>query len=191
MKRVFIFLILLPLFSQYSFAFQTVKSDDEQLSRIVQKIRAKLQEFQLAAKFPGAIAGFVLPDGRSAAVAVGLADREKKTPLRSSDRMLAGSIGKTFVAAAALQLAQEGKLSLDEKIGRWLGNEAWFEKLPNAKDITLRMLLNHSSGIPNHVDNPQFVKALFKNSERDIKYEELVAYVLNRNPLFPAGAGFN
>ena len=69
-------------------------------------------------------AGFVLPDGRSGAVAVGLADLEKKTPMRPSDRMLAGSIGKTYFSAVALQLVAEGKLALDSKITTWLGGRA-------------------------------------------------------------------
>jgi D-alanyl-D-alanine carboxypeptidase len=190
-KFSILFWLVLSVFPQCLYAFQPAGIDDEQLARITRRIRAKLEEFQLTAKFPGTMAGFVLPDGISGAVAIGLADRESKTPLRSSDRMPAGSIGKTFVAAAVLQLAQEGKLDLDEKIERWLGNEPWFRQLPNGKDITLRMLLNHSSGIPNHVDNAQFIKALFKNSERDIKYEELIGYVLGKKPLFPAGKGYH
>ena len=54
------------------------------------------------------------------------------------------------------------------------------------------MLLNHSSGIPNHVDDPGFQKKLFKSGNLgDISYEELIAYVLDKKPLFPAGKGFH
>jgi Beta-lactamase class C and other penicillin binding proteins len=167
-------------------------TDDARLARILQQIQSKLEEHRASAKFPGATVGFVLPDGRSASISVGVADLQTKLPLKPSDRLLAGSIGKTFVAATALLLVEEGKLNLDEKIENWLGNEKWFARLPNARDITLRMLLNHSSGIRNHVDDDSFVKSLFKSSAaRDIKYEELIAYVLDKKPLFPAGKGFN
>lgn len=165
--------------------------DGEKLARILREAQLKLDESRAAAKFPGATVGFVLPDGRSGSVSTGFADLATKRPLKPSDRLPAGSIGKTFVAATALQLVQEGKLNLDEKVGRWLGREKWFGRLPNAEDITLRMLLNHSSGIRNHVDDGSFIKALFKNPDKAIKYEELIAYVLDKKPLFPAGRGYS
>lgn len=167
-------------------------TSDEQLARLLRQLQARLDESRLAGKFPGASVGFVLPDGRSGSVSTGLADLETRQPLRPTDRLLAGSIGKTFVAAVTLLLAQEGKLNLDEKIERWLGQEQWFGQLPNGKEITLRMLLNHSSGIQNHVDDSSFIKSMFKTSAaRDIRYEELIGYVLNKKPLFPAGKGFH
>ena len=170
------------------------------LPRIIELLQAKLDASRRAAKFPGAQVGFVFvdgltPEGRpryvSGSVASGVADLQTNTILKTTDRLLAGSIGKTFVSALTLLLVQEGKLNLDDKIEKWLGNEPWFLKLPNAKDITLRMLLNHSSGIENHVDVESFEKQIKNSAGRDIKYEELIAYVLNKKPLFPAGGGFN
>jgi D-alanyl-D-alanine carboxypeptidase len=172
-------------------ASSKIKADDEKFARIIQKLQAKLDEFRASSKFPGGSVGFVLADGRSGSVSTGVADVESKRQLKPSDRLLAGSIGKTFVAAVTLLLVEEGKLKLDEKIERWLGGEKWFGQLPNAKDITLRMLLNHSSGIENHVDSGGFMKTMFKSSGKEIKYEELIAYVLNKKPKFEAGKGFN
>lgn len=185
-------IIALPAKAQsVASAGNKITAEDEKLARILQKLQSKLDEFRVSSKFPGGSVGFVLPDGRSGSVSSGVADMETKRQLKTSDRLLAGSIGKTFVAAVTLLLVEEGKLNLDEKIERWLGNEKWFEQLPNAKDITLRMLLNHSSGVQNHVDNDSFIKALFKSSGKEIKYEELIAYVLNKKPLFAAGKGFH
>ena len=65
--------------------------------------------------------------------------------MAADSKMLAGSIGKTFVSAVTLALAHEGTLSLDDRLERWLGAEAWFARLPNAHEITIRMLLSHSS----------------------------------------------
>src|ERR671938_495117 len=111
------------------------QGDGERLARIVRAVQAKLDEARARWKFPGATAAFVLPDGRSAAGAAGLSDLEAKTPLRPTDRMPAGSTGKTFVAAVALQLIQEGRLSLDGKLAELLGGERWFARLPNAEDL--------------------------------------------------------
>src|SRR5215203_841888 len=168
----------------------TPRGDGERLPRVVRAIQARLDEARATWKFPGATAGFVLPDGNSASVATGLSDLEAKTPLRPSDKMPAGSIGKTFVAVVALQLVQEGRLSLDGKLGQLLGREKWFARLPNSGELTLRVLLNHSSGIPNHVEDKGFLKALFNDSAREIGHEDLLAYVLGKRPLFPAGRGY-
>src|SRR4051812_741498 len=109
---------------------------DERHARVLRAVQTRLDESRAAWKFPGATAGFVLPDGHSASVATGLSDLEAKTPLRPSDRMPAGSVGKTFVAAVALQLVQEGKLSLDGRLGELLGGEKWFARLPNSGALT-------------------------------------------------------
>jgi D-alanyl-D-alanine carboxypeptidase len=161
------------------------------LSALLASLQAKINELHQAASFPGATIGFVLPDGRSASVSVGLADVERKIPLKPTDRMLAGSIGKTYVSAAILQVVQEGKLDLDAKIESLFGSDAWFPRLPNAKDITLRMLMNHSSGIPEHVLNKGFIAAMKKDPDRIWKPEELIAYILDAKPLFAAGHGWS
>ena len=164
------------------------------LPLILNKLQTHLDQARTTAKFPGAQIGFTWIDseGRyySGSVASGMSDIEHNTTLKTSDRLLAGSIGKTFVAVASLMLVEQGKLNLDNKISTWLGNETWFSRLPNSKDITLRMLLNHSSGIPNHVDVPAFERATYKSAARNIDYSELIGYVLNKKPLFPAGQGY-
>ena len=169
----------------------TAQSKDPAVSMLTASLQAKFNELHKTASFPGATIGFVLPDGRSGSVSVGLADTENKIALKPADRMLAGSIGKTYVSAITLQAVQEGKLDLDAKIERWLGSESWFPRLPNAKDITLRMLMNHSSGIPEHVLNKDFIAALKKDPDRVWKPHELIAYILDAKPLFAAGQGWS
>jgi D-alanyl-D-alanine carboxypeptidase len=161
------------------------------MSALLASLTAKLKSLHEAASFPGSTLGFVLPDGRSGSVSVGLADIEYKKPLKPTDRMLAGSIGKTYVSAVMLKLVQDGRVNLDTTIDHWLGANAWFSRLPNSKDVTLRMLMNHSSGIPEHVLNPDFIAALKKDRDRVWKPEELIAYVLDSKPLFPAGKGWS
>jgi len=165
-------------------------TSEAQLKRIRESTQAKLDQLHAAAGFPGATIGFVLADGRSGSVSTGVSDLATKRPLVPTDLMLAGSIGKTFVAAVMIQLAQEGKINLDDRIEQWFKAEPWFARLPNANEITIRMLLNHSSGIANHADDDKFYKALAGNPDRVWKYEDLIAFVLNKKPLFAAGKGF-
>ena len=175
----------------FAYSARLDNKDDKELARLRELVQAKMNELHRAAEFPGATVGFVLPDGRYGSVSVGLADVENKRPLAPADRMLAGSIGKTYFSAVTLQLVAEGKLALDEKIERWLGREAWFARLPNAKEITLRMLMNHTSGIPEHVLREDFIAALRANPDKVWKPEELIAYILDAKPLFKAGESFS
>jgi D-alanyl-D-alanine carboxypeptidase len=164
---------------------------DAQLKTILDLVRVKWDQIRSAKGFPGGTVGFVLPDGRSGAVSTGISDLSTKRPLATSDLLLAGSVGKTFVAAVMMQLAQEGKINLDDRIDRWFKGDPWFARLPNGKDITVRMLLNHSSGIAHHPDEAEFFKALAANRDRQWKPEEIVALVLDKKAPFAAGKGFS
>ena len=166
-------------------------TSDAQVKAIRDQVQVKLDQFRVAKGFPGGTIGFVLPDGRSGAVSTGVSDLTTKRALAPDDLMLAGSIGKTFVAATMLQLAAEGKVNLDDKIDHWFKAEPWFPKLANSNDITVRMLLNHSSGVPNHADDEKFFKSLTANPDRTWKPEDALAFVLGKKPLFAAGKGFS
>jgi D-alanyl-D-alanine carboxypeptidase len=154
-------------------------------------LQAKLDEWHKAGSFPGATFGLVLANGESFGLAVGFLDRETKTAMMPTDRMLAGSVGKTFAAATALQLIKEGKISLDDKVEKYLGREPWFSRLPNAKDITVRQLMNHTSGLVRYEFKEQFTKDLTANPEKVWKPAELVAYLLDEKPPFEAGKGWD
>ena len=154
-------------------------------------LQLKLDEWHKAGSFPGATLGVVLPNGESFDLAVGFSDRENKTPMKATDRMPAGSVGKTFAAATALQLIKEGKLNLDDKIEKYLGGEQWFPRLPNAKDITVRQLMNHTSGLVRYEFKEQFTKDLTTNPEKVWKPAELVSYLLGEKAPFEAGKGWD
>lgn len=156
-----------------------------------QRLQEKLKEFHSAGKFPGATAGFALPGKESFCLAVGLSNRETQTPMKPSHLLLQGSVGKTYVAAVALQLVQEKKLGLDDKIEKYLGTLQWFSRLPNARDITVRMLMNHTSGLVRYEFKEQFVKDLTASPDKVWKPEELVSYILDTSPPFAAGKGWD
>ncbi len=155
------------------------------------QIQQKLDEWHKAGKFPGATVGVVLANGEVMSFAVGYSDWAAKTPMRATDRMLAGSTGKTFAAATALQLVKEGKIVLDDKVEKYLGSEVWFARLPNAKDITVRQLMNHTSGLVRYEFKDQFTKDLTANPEKVWKPQELLAYLLDEKPPFEAGKSWD
>ncbi len=152
--------------------------------------RTFLEERRAAQGFPGAQFAWAGADARAAehgAVAVGVRERGGAEPLLATDRMLWGSVGKTFVAAVALQLIGEGKLGLDDLVSSHLGDRPWFARLPNAAALTIRQLMTHTSGIPDHVRKPEFWTALAQDPDRVWATEELLAWALDDPPLAPAG----
>ena len=155
------------------------------------QLQEKLNEWHLAGKFPGATLGVVLADGESFGLAVGHSDRGKKTPMRFYDRMLAGSTGKTFAAATAFQLVSEGKLSLDDKVEKYLGSEPWFDRLPNSHQITIRQLMNHTSGLVRYEFKKEFTDLLTADPMKVWTPEERLAYLFDEKPPFEAGKGWD
>lgn len=156
-----------------------------------QQLQQKLDEWHKAGNFPGATFGMVLANGDSFGLAVGYSDRDAKTPMRPHDRMLAGSTGKTFAIATALQLVAEGKIRLDDKVATYLGKEPWFPRLPNAKDITVRQLMNHTSGLVRYEFKDTFTKDLTANPTKNWKPEELLSYLFDEKAPFEAGKGWD
>jgi D-alanyl-D-alanine carboxypeptidase len=156
-----------------------------------QELQTKLDEWHKAGKFPGATLGVALANGDSFGLAVGYSDRDAKTPMKANDRMLAGSTGKMFAAATALQLIKDGKIGLDDKIEKYIGKEPWFLRLPNAKDVTVRMLMNHTSGLVRYEFKKEFTDFLTANPMKTWTPEERLAYLFDEKPPFEAGKGWD
>lgn len=88
-----------------------------------------------------------------------------------------GSITKSFTAFILLQLQTENKLSLEDSLGKWL------PQYPQWKDVTLRQLLNMTSGIPNYSEDPVFDKKMMSDLARVWTNEELLTYAHPEKPL--------
>jgi D-alanyl-D-alanine carboxypeptidase len=177
-----------------SLALATPLSAQTQAAVDVAALQARLDStFQAIYKtgnFPGATAAVVLPDGTSLALAVGYSDSTRRVPMRSDDRMLQGSVGKTYYAAAAMQLVAEGRLDLDAAVSDYLGDRSWFDRVPNASNITVRNLMNHTSGVMRYEFKQEFLVDLKADPDKRWEPEELVAYILDEQPQFAAGQGW-
>ncbi len=101
----------------------------------------KLVAKALAESGTPAVSIAIVKDGKVAlAKAYGDARLDPKTPATAGMRFSIGSVSKQFLAAAILLAAENGKLSLDDRVGKYLPN------LTRANDITIRQLLSHTSG---------------------------------------------
>jgi D-alanyl-D-alanine carboxypeptidase len=155
-----------------------------------ERLQALLDSLRIAGEFPGLSVSVVKKDNTSIALVSGYNDRERKIPLKRDDYMLQGSVGKTYVSAIALQMVKNGKLDLDKKVSFYLGEHEWYKRIPNAADITVRMLMNHTSGVMRYEFKEKFTKDLTANPDKTWHPEELLQYILDEKASFAAGTSW-
>ncbi|WP_327351613.1 serine hydrolase domain-containing protein [Streptomyces sp. NBC_01304] len=124
----------------------------------------------------------------------GVADTTTKRKLQSGDRYRIGSTTKTFTATVLLQLVGEGKLRLDDTVEKWLPGVVRGNGHDGSK-ITVRQLLNHTSGIFNYTNDPQVVANLvgpgFLDHRFDsVKPQQLVDTAMSHAPDFAPGTSW-
>lgn len=124
--------------------------------------------------------------------AAGTQQLGKKDPVSVTGRFRAGSITKTVVAAAVLKLVNDGELGLDDPVKKYL------KRLDLDEAITVRMLLNHTSGIFNYTGDfngdgtfepgiPVYGEEYVKNIKKSYRPTELVKLALSKPPRFMPG----
>ena len=150
-----------------------------------------LDSLHAQGRFPGATLGVAFRDGSSCALATGWSDTARHEPMRPDHLLMQGSVGKTYVAALAMQRVAEGRLGLDERIAAYLGHEPWFARLPNAREVTVRQLMNHTSGLVRYEFNPRFLQDLIADPDHVWTPEERLTYLFDAESPFAAGAGWD
>lgn len=142
--RIFplLILFLMPIFSDH----ENVRDEFEQTSSNIDKI---IQDEMIYGNLVG-LAVSVVKDGRVIhQKSYGFTDLEKKTPFTNSTLFRWASISKVITAVAIHQLKEDNKLKLDDKVSDKVSN---WPKDGNKKDVTIKHLLSHRSGI-NHYDD--------------------------------------
>src|SRR5258707_6573759 len=84
----------------------------------------------------------------------GLADREHHVPVIPQTTFRIGSIGKQFTASAILKLQEQGKLSVNDKLSKYIPD------FPRGDEVTLRHLLTHTSGIHSYTEKQGFIESV-------------------------------
>jgi D-alanyl-D-alanine carboxypeptidase len=120
---------------------------------VVRDVATRLQvELDVVVKgsrtpLPGAILYVGVAGQSPVAVASGVADIKTGARLAPNAKFRAGSIVKSFIATVVLQLVEESKVTLDDPLAKWLPAIVT-DRFQNSDRMTVRMLLNHTSGIP-------------------------------------------
>ncbi len=114
--------------------------------------------------------------------AAGWHDREKKIPANPHALFKIASISKLYDAVAVTKLVHDGRLSLDKTLVDYLPELEG--RIENAGNITLQLMLQHRSGIPNFTDTPDFWAAPTQS------YEGSLALILDKPAKFEPGEGY-
>ncbi|MFI6641072.1 serine hydrolase domain-containing protein [Streptomyces sp. NPDC050504] len=137
----------------------------------------------------------VVEDGRTVwKGAAGVSDRTTGARVDPDGRFRIGSITKTFTATVVLQLVGEGRVRLDAPVERYLPGV-----VPNGGRITVRQLLNHTSGLFNYTEDPKYVPVDDAGREQWVRFgrwrtytdREIVADAARHAPYFPPGGGWH
>ncbi|MFN5364734.1 MAG: serine hydrolase domain-containing protein [Bacteroidota bacterium] len=118
--------------------------------------------------------------------ASGFSDISQEIPMRSCTVSKAASITKSFIGALTLKLAEEGKLNLDDPLSKWI-DVKYLDPVKNARESTLRMCLNHTTGISDVISDNGFYLALLNNPDKKWKPEELLEFVYGDEPEYAPG----
>jgi D-alanyl-D-alanine carboxypeptidase len=105
--------------------------------------------------------------------------------------MFSGSIGKTYVAALVLRLVEMGILNLEAPITTYLAERPWLKRLPNADAITVHHLLQHTSGLPEYVENEALWTKVASEPDKRWTPEDRLTFVFDHPALFKPGMGFS
>jgi D-alanyl-D-alanine carboxypeptidase len=143
-------------------------------------LQAVLDQWRTDVDAYGATLSLRVPGHDDIHLASGIDDRDPETPMPTDGTYGIASVTKSFVAALALQLVDEGKLSLDEPVA------AWLPELPHADEVTLAMLLGHTAGF-GAWDNFDTVT---QDLSRSYTPEEALALNLQAQPVGQPGERF-
>lgn len=150
LKRIFCNISLLLII----LCFVSVQnlSAQKNVNKLEEMLNAVIDSFYINDSLPGISVGIWTPDFQYKKV-VGKADLNTGVERKFDDKIRIGSITKTFVATVILQLAEEGKLGLDDNLAKY------YPDYPNSGNITIRQMLDMTSGIPDYIEAPVVLKS--------------------------------
>jgi len=160
-------MILISIFCLFVTNWGICATVSPEIGKILQKA---IDESRESAGIIGVTASVILPGHGIWVGASGLAEKKSGKAMVPDNLIGIASITKTFTATTVLQLVEEGVLSLDDTVDKWLPGV-----LPNGKNINIRQLLGHTSGIPEYT-NIIFPKVL-NELNKFWKPEEIIALV--------------
>jgi len=151
---------------------------------LVGQMETVVEQAMAAESIPGAIVGIWTPEGIWVK-AFGRADIDTGAAMKTDDKVRIASNTKTFVATVLLQLAQEGKLSLDDKLDRYV------PQVNDAGNMTIRQVLQMTSGTFSFTEDEQFNQQFEADPLMKLTPEQEIAIANKHDNYFPPGQGWH
>ncbi|HDR7326372.1 MULTISPECIES: serine hydrolase domain-containing protein [Bacillus] len=136
--------------------------------------------------YPGMLAN-ISKGGKTWSYAAGIADVRTKKPMKADFRFRIGSVTKTFIATVLLQLSGENRLNLDDSIEKWLPGVIQGNGY-DGNQITIRQILNHTSGIADYMNSKDFD---IMDTKKSYTAEEFVKMGISLPSEFAPGKGWS
>jgi D-alanyl-D-alanine carboxypeptidase len=151
--------------------------------------QAIIDDFTKEKGLPGIVALVYTPLNGVWIGTSGYSQIENNIRMQPCDIFMSASVAKTYHAVLTLKMQEEGLLSIDDKIDKYLPREMC-DKLPNGHKATIKSLLNHSSGIPNPTTTLSFMARYINNLKEEITPEEYISYIYKKDPVGEVGEKF-
>jgi D-alanyl-D-alanine carboxypeptidase len=148
-------------------------------SELAVELQQILDETVADGFIPGAVLAVYVPGQELWEGASGIADRTTREPMTPDTRVRIASISKVFTAIVVLQLVEEGIIDINAPMTTWLPN-----LVPNGENITVRNLLNHTTGLYDYVEDRNFINLGYQNPTRVWEPHEMVDYAVTHPPAF-------
>ena len=150
---------------------------------------AEMETWLLASTAPGVSLSVRLPGEEPINIAAGVADIETGVAVATDDYFRIASITKTMTSAVLLTLVDEGLVDLDAPVTEYLGDE-WLGEHPNAADITVAQLMNHTNGLIEFAFDIGFYVEAASRLDTPYEPEEVLEFLSRQPPLFDAGSAY-
>lgn len=157
---------------------QNVKANTKKITK--DKLQKALDKAVRKLKVPGAVM-YISSSQEIWIGASGFSNLESKISMKPNDQFGLASASKTFIAVAVLQLVEQQKLDLDKAIANYLPQNV-STNIPYSNEITIRQLLNHTSGVVNYYDD-KFDELTYNRSRSQFwTATEAIELIYNRQP---------
>jgi D-alanyl-D-alanine carboxypeptidase len=162
----------------------TVSPGESLADRLGSALSGVLDEQIAMYGIPGTSAAIIFPDSSTWTYGTGLARLDPAQSATADTLYSVGSITKTFVTAAIMEMVEEGSLSIDDPLSNWMPD------FPNAAQITLRQLLGHTSGVADFFESPDYKALVIDDPSHNWTPQEVLDRLVGA-PYFAPGTGYH
>jgi D-alanyl-D-alanine carboxypeptidase len=149
----------------------------------------KIMQQYIKLGIPGLAIAVYTPTEGYWGTATGFAKIETKIPMQLCHLQYLQSVSKTYMAAAILKLYEEGKIDLDAPVTQYLP-EKYSHYIDKASTMSIRNLLNHTSGMPDYLESPVYITYVLQHPDHFFTSDEILGYIKNKKQEFTPGTKF-